>query len=151
MIKNHDSNVSQNHYNFEKETDLKLFLPKLTVTIFLDTEMLTGDAAILRTYAEFSRQPEQRCDCIVQIKATSEGITLTDRQRKIFFRKHFPAETISHCGLEPNRKSVIIEKQKLRVFGFVAKRSSSNVAILLTEKEKNSLDELIQFVNKVKL
>ena len=117
--------------------------------IFLDTEMLTGDAAILRTYAEYSRQSEPRCDCIVQIKATSEGITLTDRQRKIFFRKHFPAETISHCGLEPNRKSVIIEKQKLRVFGFVAKRSSSNVAILLTEKDKNSLDELIQFVNKV--
>ena len=117
--------------------------------ILLDTEMLTGDAAILRTYAEYSRQSEPRCDCIVQIKATSEGITLTDRQRKIFFRKHFPAETISHCGLEPNRKSVIIEKQKLRVFGFVAKRSSSNVAILLTEKEKNSLDELIQFVNKV--
>ena len=111
--------------------------------------MLTGDAAILRTFAEYSRLTEAPGDCIVQIKATAEGLTITDRQRKRFFRKHFPAETVSHCGLEPNRKSVKIGNQKLRVFGFVAKRSSSNVAILLTEKDKNSLDELIQFVNKV--
>ena len=34
-------------------------------------------------------------------KVSGQGITLTDNARKLFFRKHYNVNQISHCGVDP--------------------------------------------------
>merc|ERR1712130_758906 len=120
-----------------------------------DTEMLTGDAAILRCTTEFFSlsDPARKPDCLVHFKVSADGITLTDRERKRFFRKHFPAETVSHCGFDPNNTVVKVNGVKCRIFGMVAKKSSSNLCVLFAEKAdpKHSLTDTLHFVKKVML
>ena len=115
--------------------------------------MLTGDAAILRCTSEFFSLSDsvRKPDCLVHFKVSADGITLTDRERKRFFRKHFPAETVSHCGFNQNNAVVKVNGVKCRIFGMVAKKSSSNLCVLFAEKAdpKHSLTDTLHFVKKV--
>lgn len=120
-----------------------------------DTEMLTGDAAIIRCSSEyFSKNNEivgkKQPDCLVNFKVSAAGITVTDTHRKRFFRKHFPSETVSHCGYDSNGTKIRIGGQNCNIFGIVSKKSSSNLCVIFAELEKPDTD-IIQFVNKVML
>jgi tensin len=119
-----------------------------------DTEMLTGDAAIIRSTAEYFSSPDgnSKPDCLVHFKVSTDGVTLTDSQRKRFFRKHFPTETVSHCGFDPHGTTIKINGSKCRIFGIVAKRSSSNLCVIFAEKDPHQpATDIIQSVNKVML
>ena len=37
---------------------------------------------------------------LIQFKVTSQGITLTDLNRKKFVRQHFPTNTVVYCACE---------------------------------------------------
>jgi len=117
--------------------------------------MLTGDAAIIRSTTEYFSTPENgnsKSDCLVHFKVSTDGVTLTDSQRKRFFRKHFPTETVSHCGYDPQGTSIKINGAKCRIFGIVAKKSSSNLCVIFAEKDPNQpATDIIQSVNKVYL
>lgn len=38
---------------------------------------------------------------MVHFKVFGGGITLTDAQRKLFFRRHYPANGVSYAGIDP--------------------------------------------------
>lgn len=70
----------------------------------MSTDTLTGPAAVQRTVAQMLLSGSGRTPppIIVHFKVSSQGITLTDNDRKAFFRKHFATNSISHCGLDPD-------------------------------------------------
>jgi tensin len=37
---------------------------------------------------------------LIQFKVTSQGITLTDLNKKKFLRQHFPTASVSYCAIE---------------------------------------------------
>ncbi|XP_071450717.1 tensin-2 [Hetaerina americana] len=98
----------------------------------VDTESLTGPQAVRRAVADlFSRNPIP-APTVVHFKVSSQGITLTDNKRKLFFRRHYPVNAISHCGLDPDdhrwtEKNVEIgvSIRSNRCFGFVARKPST--------------------------
>ncbi|XP_058717260.1 tensin-2 isoform X3 [Poecile atricapillus] len=71
------------------------------------TEALTGPQAVAKAVGSLlegiasaggSPQPPSSP---VHFKVSTQGITLTDRQRKLFFRRHYPVSSITHCGTDP--------------------------------------------------
>lgn len=67
----------------------------------LDMESLTGPQAIKKSVLEVFQKSPLPAATVVHFKVNGQGITLTDSKRKLFFRKHYPVTTISHCGLDP--------------------------------------------------
>lgn len=68
----------------------------------VDMESLTGPQAIRKAVQMlFMQRPLPKATC-VHFKVSGQGITLTDNKRKIFFRRHYAANTISHCGMDPD-------------------------------------------------
>ncbi|XP_077461701.1 tensin-4-like [Stigmatopora argus] len=87
------------------------------------TEMLTGPCAVERAVSFTLRLPSGSFEAtIVNLKVSSKGITLTDVNRKQFFRRHYPAHLLSYGGNDPDdrrwRKGSTFGA---RMFGFVAK------------------------------
>lgn len=68
----------------------------------IDMESLTGPQAIRKGVLQLFRQTPLPKETVVHFKVSGQGITLTDNKRKLFFRKHYPINTISHCGLDPD-------------------------------------------------
>lgn len=87
------------------------------------TEMLTGPCAVKKAVSS-TLDKVMACltPTIVNLKASLKGVTLTDINRKLFFRRHYPAHLLSFCGEDPERrlwmKSSVFSP---RMFGFVAK------------------------------
>ena len=67
-----------------------------------DTESLTGPQAIRRAVQQLFASRPLPTATVVHFKVSSQGITLTDNKRRLFFRRHYPVSTISHCGLDPD-------------------------------------------------
>lgn len=44
---------------------------------------------------------------VVHFKVFGGGITLTDSARKLFFRRHYPANGVSHAGIDPDERRYI--------------------------------------------
>ena len=65
-----------------------------------DTESLTGPQAVKRAVSMMLAT--RTSSTVVHFKVSAQGITLTDNSRKLFFRRHYPVNTISHCGLDPD-------------------------------------------------
>ena len=63
----------------------------------VDTESLTGPQAIRKCMGILMAQKTTPTATVVHFKASSQGITLTDNERKVFFRyvskpsSHFPS------------------------------------------------------------
>ena len=97
--------------------------------------------------AEYLSLRDTNIKCPVHLKITSEGVTVTDSQRLKFFRKHFPAETVSFCDFDPHSRV----HQSGKVFGLVAKKPNNNSCILFTEKDlkKAPAEAIIESINKV--
>ncbi|RLV82403.1 hypothetical protein DV515_00016684 [Chloebia gouldiae] len=83
----------------------------------------------------------------VHFKVSVQGITLTDRQRKLFFRRHYPVSSVTHCGTDP---------QERRIFGFVAKQAGApgggNTCHVFAELDpEQPAGAIVTFVTKVLL
>ncbi|XP_037026523.1 uncharacterized protein LOC119067561 isoform X2 [Bradysia coprophila] len=97
-----------------------------------ETESLTGPEAVRKAITFlYSRKPLPK-PTEVHFKVSHQGITLTDQTRQLFFRKHYPAANISHCGLDPEdrrwsvRATGDVPVSNKSIFAFVARRSTSS-------------------------
>lgn len=112
----------------------------------VETESLTGPQAIAKaTGATMSHSPRPSAT-VVHFKVSAQGITLTDSQRRVFFRRHYPISSVTFSSVDP---------QDRRVFGFVAKKPGSvaeNVCHLFAELDpEQPATAIINFINKVML
>nr|DBA19617.1 TPA: hypothetical protein GDO54_015420 [Pyxicephalus adspersus] len=120
----------------------------------IDMESLTGPQAIAKTIAETLSADPQPNATIVHFKVSSQGITLTDNQRKLFFRRHYPLNTITFCDLDPQeRKWMKTDGSQAKLFGFVARKQGSttdNVCHLFAELDPNQpATAIVNFVSRV--
>ncbi|XP_030565733.1 uncharacterized protein DDB_G0283357 [Drosophila novamexicana] len=94
-----------------------------------DTESLTGNEAIRKAIRLMYAQKPLPTPTEVHFKVSGQGITLTDNTRKKFFRKHYTADVISHCAIDPENRmwsNNPNESDKKTIFAFVARRSHSS-------------------------
>ncbi|XP_058258774.1 tensin-3 isoform X2 [Hemibagrus wyckioides] len=112
----------------------------------VDTESLTGPQAISRAVKCTRAQKPCPSATAVHFKVSSQGITLTDNQRRLFFRRHYPIHSVIFSCVAPEDQ---------RMFGFVARRSGSslgNVCHLFAELDpEQPATAIINFINKVML
>uniref|UniRef100_A0A4W3GMX8 Tensin-like C1 domain-containing phosphatase n=1 Tax=Callorhinchus milii TaxID=7868 RepID=A0A4W3GMX8_CALMI len=67
----------------------------------VETESLTGPQAIAKATVQTFASIPLSTAIVVHFKVSLQGITLTDSQRKIFFRRHYPVSTVTFCSLDP--------------------------------------------------
>ncbi|KAJ7313559.1 hypothetical protein JRQ81_005047 [Phrynocephalus forsythii] len=115
-------------------------------------ETLTGKAAVQKAVSSTFEQDVLPTPTIVHFKVTEQGITLTDIQRKLFFRRHYPMATISFCDVDPeNRKWQKFSKTS-RIFGVVAKSPSDteNICHLFAEYDAvHPASHIVDFIKKL--
>ncbi|KAG7463795.1 hypothetical protein MATL_G00180430 [Megalops atlanticus] len=120
----------------------------------VDMESLTGPQAVAKAISETLAASPPPAATIVHFKVSTQGITLTDNQRKIFFRRHYPINTVTFCDIDPQeRKWSKAEGGSAKVFGFVARKQGSttdNVSHLFAEMDPNQpATAIVNFVSKV--
>uniref|UniRef100_A0A3Q1H6L0 Tensin 2a n=1 Tax=Anabas testudineus TaxID=64144 RepID=A0A3Q1H6L0_ANATE len=122
----------------------------------VETESLTGPQAIAKaTDATLGHNPRPAAT-VVQFKVTSQGITLTDSQRRVFFRRHYPVNSVTFSSIDPkDRRWTNSDNTTVKVFGFVAKKPGSlaeNVCHLFAELDPDQpASAIVNFINKVML
>uniref|UniRef100_A0A3B4TJ71 Tensin 4 n=1 Tax=Seriola dumerili TaxID=41447 RepID=A0A3B4TJ71_SERDU len=87
------------------------------------TEMLTGPCAVQKAVSStLQKTSGSFIPTVVNLKVSLKGVTLTDINRKLFFRRHYPTHLLSYSGEDPdNRLWVKGCSFGARMFGFVAK------------------------------
>uniref|UniRef100_A0A8D2MCY1 SH2 domain-containing protein n=1 Tax=Zonotrichia albicollis TaxID=44394 RepID=A0A8D2MCY1_ZONAL len=92
----------------------------------VNVETLTGAPAILKGISCTLELETLPTPALVHFRVTEQGVTLTDIQRKVFFRRHYPLAAIRFCGMDPENR---------KIFGFVAKSQtdSENLCHLFAE------------------
>lgn len=122
----------------------------------VETESLTGPQAISKaTAATYSRNPRP-APTVVHFKVSMQGITLTDSQRRLFFRRHYPVSSVTFCNVDPqDRRWTNPDGTTSKVFGFIAKKqgsASENVCHLFAELDpEQPASAIVNFINKVML
>uniref|UniRef100_A0A8C5EWJ7 Tensin-2-like n=1 Tax=Gouania willdenowi TaxID=441366 RepID=A0A8C5EWJ7_GOUWI len=122
----------------------------------VETESLTGPKAIAKaTDATLGCNPRPSAT-VVQFKVNSQGITLTDSQRRLFFRRHYPVNSVTFSSIDPkDRRWTNSDNTAAKVFGFVAKKPGSlseNVCHLFAELDpEQTAAAIVNFINKVML
>ncbi|XP_031424116.1 tensin-2-like isoform X1 [Clupea harengus] len=123
----------------------------------VDTESLTGPQAISKaTRVTLSQEPRPTAT-VVHFKVSAQGITLTDNQRRVFFRRHYPINSVTFSNVDPQdqRWTNADNNPSTKMFGFVAKRtgsSSENVCHLFAEMDpEQPATAIVNFINKVML
>uniref|UniRef100_A0A8C4GJU6 Tensin 2b n=1 Tax=Dicentrarchus labrax TaxID=13489 RepID=A0A8C4GJU6_DICLA len=112
----------------------------------VETESLTGPEAVSKaTKCTLALSPRPAAT-MVHFKVSSQGITLTDSKRRLFFRRHYPISSVTFSSLDPHDQ---------RMFGFVARRTGStteNVCHLFAEMDpEQPAVAIVNFINKVML
>ncbi|XP_075465818.1 tensin-1 isoform X4 [Ascaphus truei] len=120
----------------------------------IDMESLTGPQAVAKTIGETLAADPPPSATIVHFKVSAQGITLTDNQRKLFFRRHYPLNTVTFCDLDPQeRKWMKTDGNQAKLFGFVARKQGSttdNVCHLFAELDPNQpATAIVNFVSRV--
>ncbi|XP_044752814.1 tensin-1 isoform X4 [Coccinella septempunctata] len=126
----------------------------------MDMESLTGPQAVRKAVMSLMQKAPLPEAIIVHFKVNGQGITLTDNKRQMFFRKHYPINTISHCGIDPDEKQWTVTpnssgvKSANRIFGFVARKPNvktpDNQCHLFAELEpEQPASAIVNFVNKI--
>ncbi|XP_076242164.1 focal adhesion protein tensin isoform X3 [Calliopsis andreniformis] len=126
----------------------------------MDTESLTGPQAIKKAVTSMFEQKPLPTATIVHFKVSSQGITLTDNARKLFFRRHYPTNNISYCGMDTEERTWDFASEDTgrpvsahRCFGFVARKpahKSDNQCHVFAELEpEQPAVAIVNFVNKV--
>ncbi|XP_041647797.1 tensin-3 [Cheilinus undulatus] len=117
-------------------------------------ESLTGHQAVQKaTTVTLSMDPPP-ASTVVHFKVSAQGITLTDNQRKLFFRRHYAVNTVIFCALDPQgRKWTRDSGSTAKIFGFVARKSQSetdNMCHLFAEHDpEQPASAIVNFVSKV--
>uniref|UniRef100_A0A7N8YG86 Tensin 1 n=1 Tax=Mastacembelus armatus TaxID=205130 RepID=A0A7N8YG86_9TELE len=110
----------------------------------VDMESLTGPQAIAKAISQTLATNPLPAATTVHFKVSTQGITLTDSQRKIFFRRHYPINTVTFCDTDP---------QSRKLFGFVARKQGSttdNVSHLFAELDPDQpASTIVSFVSKM--
>ncbi|CAI5636924.1 unnamed protein product [Oreochromis niloticus] len=120
----------------------------------VELESLTGHQAVQKaTTVTLSMDPPPP-STVVHFKVSAQGITLTDNQRKLFFRRHYAVNTVIFCSLDPQgRKWTRDSGSTAKIFGFVARKSQSeteNVCHLFAEHDpEQPASAIVNFVSKV--
>ncbi|CAL9698376.1 unnamed protein product [Knipowitschia caucasica] len=120
----------------------------------VDMESLTGPQAVAKAISQTLSSNPLPAATTVHFKVSGQGITLTDSQRKIFFRRHYPLNTVTFCDIDPqDRKWGKEGGGLLRLFGFVARKQGSttdNVSHLFAELEpEQPASAIVSFVSRV--
>lgn len=128
----------------------------------VDMESLTGPQAIKKAVMNlFQMNQDAVKTATVHFKVNDQGVTLTDNKRKLFFRRHYPINTVSHCGLDPDEHRWLVKneesvnaKSSNRIFGFVARKPNvgnpDNQCHLFAELEpEQPATAIVNFLNKV--
>ncbi|VDM81673.1 unnamed protein product [Strongylus vulgaris] len=129
----------------------------------VDCESLTGSECVRRAVARTVEDTQRGLSRPVSVhfKVSSQGVTLTDNTRKVFFRRHFPVNTVIFAGMDPaDRKfdnycvigfhdSCV---RNARLFAIVARKPSSmeNACHVFAEFEpEQPASAVVNFINKV--
>lgn len=120
----------------------------------VDMESLTGPQAIAKSISQTLATNPLPDATTVHFKVSAQGITLTDSQRKIFFRRHYPLNTVTYCDLDPqDRKWGKEGGGSVKLFGFVARKQGSttdNVSHLFAELDPDQpASAIASFVSKM--
>ncbi|XP_022251415.1 tensin-like isoform X2 [Limulus polyphemus] len=125
----------------------------------VDMESLTGPQALRKAIGETLAAKPEPVPTVVHFKVSAQGITLTDNNRKLFFRRHYPLNNISHCGVDPEDRHWEQKNSEGRIissshcFGFVAKKPASktdNQCHVFAELEpEQPASAIVNFVTKV--
>ncbi|XP_026879620.2 tensin-3 isoform X2 [Electrophorus electricus] len=120
----------------------------------VELESLTGVQAVQKATTVLLGQDPPVTSTIVHFKVSAQGITLTDNQRKLFFRRHYAVNTVIFCALDPQaRKWTRDGCLAAKIFGFVARKSGSgteNMCHLFAEHDpEQPASAIVNFVSKV--
>ncbi|XP_028918909.1 tensin-3 isoform X5 [Ornithorhynchus anatinus] len=119
----------------------------------VEMESLTGFQAVQKALSLTLMQDPPPISTVVHFKVSAQGITLTDNQRKLFFRRHYPVNTVIFCALDPQDRKWIKDGPSAKVFGFVARKQGSftdNVCHLFAEHDpEQPASAIVNFVSKV--
>ncbi|KAM7407820.1 hypothetical protein PAMA_003536 [Pampus argenteus] len=120
----------------------------------VEMESLTGPQAVAKAISETLAATSPLTATVVHFKVSSQGITLTDNQRKLFFRRHYPCNTVTFCDIDPqDRKWNKPEGGTAKLFGFVARKQGSttdNVSHLFAEMDADQpASAIVNFVLKM--
>jgi hypothetical protein len=136
----------------------------VTYIYSFDTESLTGPEAVRRAVHEAMEQYARGIVRAVNVhfKVSSQGITLTDNTRTLFFRRHYPTNSVIYAGIDPedrkwDNNSVIqlptTYVRQARVFGFVARKISTkadNACHVFAELDpEQPATAVVNFITKV--
>ncbi|KAM5273414.1 tensin-4 [Ctenodactylus gundi] len=108
-------------------------------TLYLSSvsvETLSGALAVQKAISTTFERDVLPTPTVVHFKVTEQGITLTDIQRKVFFRRHYPLTTLRFCGMDPEQRRWQKYCKPSRIFGFVAKsqtETQENVCHIFAE------------------
>lgn len=120
----------------------------------VELESLTGHQAVQKaTTVSLAMEPPP-ASTVVHFKVSAQGVTLTDNQRKLFFRRHYAVNTVIFCSLDPQgRRWRRGGGSTAKIFGFVARKSQSdteNVCHLFAEHDpEQPASAIVNFVSKV--
>ncbi|XP_057652029.1 tensin-1 isoform X11 [Diorhabda carinulata] len=127
----------------------------------IEMESLTGPQAIKKAVMQLFQKNPLPETAVVHFKVSDQGVTLTDNKRKLFFRKHYPVNMVSYCGLDPDEHRWLVNsedtgaaKSSNRIFGFVARKQNvnnpDNQCHLFAELEpEQPATAIVNFLNKV--
>ncbi|NWW49867.1 TENS3 protein, partial [Pedionomus torquatus] len=119
----------------------------------VEMESLTGYQAVQKALSLTLMQDPPPISTIVHFKVSAQGITLTDNQRKLFFRRHYPVNTVIFCALDPQDRKWMKDGLSAKVFGFVARKQGSatdNICHLFAEHDpEQPASAIVNFVSKV--
>ncbi|NXC32942.1 TENS4 protein, partial [Campylorhamphus procurvoides] len=101
----------------------------------VNVETLTGAPAVLKGISCTLEMETLPTPTLVHLRVTEQGVTLTDIQRKVFFRRHYPLAAIRFCGMDPENRKWQKYCKSSRIFGLVAKSQtdSENLCHLFAE------------------
>ncbi|XP_054551677.1 tensin-3 isoform X2 [Talpa occidentalis] len=119
----------------------------------VEMESLTGHQAVQKALSLTLVQEPPPLSTIVHFKVSAQGITLTDNQRKLFFRRHYPVSSVIFCALDPQDRKWITDDPCSKVFGFVARKQGSatdNICHLFAGHDPDQpASAIVNFVSKV--
>ncbi|KAK6729410.1 hypothetical protein RB195_006454 [Necator americanus] len=129
----------------------------------VDCESLTGSECVRRAVARTVEDTQRGLSRPVSVhfKVSSQGVTLTDNTRKVFFRRHFPVNSVIFAGMDPADRKFdnfcVIGfhdgcVKSARLFAIVARKPSSmeNACHVFAELEpEQPATAVVNFINKV--
>ncbi|XP_048055246.1 tensin-2 isoform X7 [Megalobrama amblycephala] len=121
----------------------------------VETESLTGPQAVSKATKCTLTQEPRPSPTVVHFKVSTQGITLTDNQRRLFFRRHYPIHSVTFSSVDPlDQRWIDADNTSCKVFGFVARRSGGlgNLCHLFAELDpEQPATAIVNFINKVML